>query len=151
MTTRLLSADAQAVMAAINRTRRLTTLLSRRLADELDCTRQQADTLAAIDDGATRLNEVAQATGQHLSGASRLIDSMVGDGLVERHADPDDRRAVALALTDRGTDLLEQARSLIGRTVDDALTKLAPDRRALLPALLEEFLDAAEAALEHHH
>lgn len=150
MATPVLSAEATDIMGALTRAHRLSTALSRRLTDELGCTRQQAETLAAIEDGAVRLNEVAQATGQHLSGASRLIDTLVTDGLVDRHPDPHDRRAIVLALTHQGADLLEQARTLIGRIVDAALQQLPAQHRAMLPALLAEFLTAAEITLDHH-
>jgi DNA-binding MarR family transcriptional regulator len=147
MTSTVLSSHAASVMAALTRTRWLSTHLSRLLHDQLGCTRQQADTLAAIRDGAVRLNEVAQATGQHVSGTSRLIDTMVGDELVDRRLDPDDRRAVVLELTPHGAQLLDQVHALIGQIVDDALARLPERARAQLPRLLDEFLAAVDLTL----
>jgi DNA-binding MarR family transcriptional regulator len=136
------------LMAAIDRIRRLTNRLSRQLQLQLGISVYQLGILAAVDDGARHLHEVADATGHHVSGASRLVDRLVRDGLLERHPDPDDRRAVVLALTATGRERLADAWLLVGNTIRRALEDMAPaDARQLAPAL-GAFLDAADRVLD---
>jgi DNA-binding MarR family transcriptional regulator len=63
--------------------------------------------LAAIGAGEpATLNEVAAAVGRGAPAVSRAVDSLVRAGLVERTQDPDNRRRLALRLTDKGRDQL---------------------------------------------
>jgi DNA-binding MarR family transcriptional regulator len=48
------------------------------------------------------LNEVAAAVGRGAPAVSRAVDSLVRAGLVERAADPDNRRRLCLRLTESG-------------------------------------------------
>jgi DNA-binding MarR family transcriptional regulator len=50
------------------------------------------------------LGEVAEAIGKGAPGVSRSVDTLVRAGLVERTHDPDNRRRLALRLSDRGRD-----------------------------------------------
>lgn len=52
------------------------------------------------------LNEVAHAVGRGAPAVSRAVDTLVRAGLVERTQDPDNRRRLALRLTDHGRDEL---------------------------------------------
>jgi len=53
------------------------------------------------------LNEVAKAVGRGAPAVSRSVDSLVRAGLVERTQDPDNRRRLALRLTQAGRDQLQ--------------------------------------------
>jgi|SRR4051794_11761856 DNA-binding MarR family transcriptional regulator len=57
------------------------------------------------------LNEVARAVGRGAPAVSRSVDSLVRAGLVERTQDPDNRRRLALRLTDSGRDQLKSQRA----------------------------------------
>jgi len=58
------------------------------------------------------LNQVAAAVGRGAPAVSRSVDALVRAGLVERTQDPDNRRRLALRLTDKGRDeLASQPRS----------------------------------------
>jgi DNA-binding MarR family transcriptional regulator len=78
----------------------------------------------------------------------RLVDRLVRDGLVERHADPSDRRATRVFLTDAGraaaargaqviealeerafADLDESEAETLGLLLDRIIDRLAPDSR----------------------
>jgi DNA-binding MarR family transcriptional regulator len=145
--TQQITTPAAELMGAIERVRRLSNHLSRLLAESFGVSVYQVGILAAIDDGARHLHEVADATGQQVSGASRLVDRLVNDGLLERSVDPTDRRAVVLGLTAAGEQLLADARQLVGRTVNRAVERMPADEaRQLLPVLVS-FLDAADRAL----
>lgn len=52
------------------------------------------------------LNEVAAAVGRGAPATSRAVDTLVRAGLVERTQDPDNRRRLALRLTDQGREEL---------------------------------------------
>lgn len=49
-----------------------------------------------------RTAELGRRAGLEPSSMTGLLDRMERDGLIQRHADPDDRRAQCIALTDRG-------------------------------------------------
>lgn len=53
------------------------------------------------------LNEIAAAVGRGAPAVSRAIDSLVRAGLVERAEDPNNRRRLALRLTAKGREELE--------------------------------------------
>jgi DNA-binding MarR family transcriptional regulator len=145
---RPLAAPAADLMAAIERIRRLSNRLSRQLQRQLGTSVYQVGILAAVEEGARHLHQVAHTTGHHVSGASRLVDKLVNDGLLERHPDPTDRRAVLLALTPRGEERLAQARQVVGRAVRQALDGMPPAKARQLVPVLSSFLDAADAVLD---
>ena len=73
--------------------------------------------------------------------ATEVADSLEHRGWVVRTADPDDRRATRLALTDEGRGLLariEQARRAAGEQV---LGVLSPARRRTLDAILRTVVE----------
>ncbi|HXG98973.1 MAG TPA: MarR family transcriptional regulator [Sphingomicrobium sp.] len=64
---------------------------------------QQRDLLGAIAAGEpATLNQVAASVGRGAPAVSRAVDALVRAGLVERQADPDNRRRLALRLTESG-------------------------------------------------
>lgn len=67
----------------------------------------------------------------------RMVDRLQEAGLVERRADPNDRRAWQLFLTDNATPLLEQLRARAEGMIDEALEGLSGDEATQLAALLE--------------
>ena len=54
------------------------------------------------------LNEIAAAVGRGAPAVSRAVDTLVRAGLVERTQDPDNRRRLALRLTEAGRDQLQR-------------------------------------------
>jgi DNA-binding MarR family transcriptional regulator len=54
------------------------------------------------------LNQVAAATERGAPAVSRSVDSLVRAGLIERTPDPDNRRRLAMRLTDAGREQLAQ-------------------------------------------
>ena len=66
--------------------------------------------LAAIETQApAMLGQVAAAFGRGAPAVSRAVDTLVRSGLVERMADPHNRRRLALRLTDEGRNRLTAA------------------------------------------
>lgn len=63
---------------------------------------------------------------------ARLIDRLQEAGLVERCADPDDRRAFRLHLTEKAQPLIDQLWILAAETREEALADIDDDRKAIL-------------------
>ncbi len=93
-----------------------------------------------------RLSEIAEKLGVDASTASRHISRLVEAGLVERGADPDDRRANALHLTDEG----ETALRLLETARQEALAEVIGEWSAKDLAVLADLLDRLIVDLEHH-
>ena len=68
---------------------------------------------------------------------SRMVDRLVEAGLVERRADPTDRRAWRLYLAPRAADLLDSMREIAQSLTDEATEGLSTDEREQLIALVE--------------
>ena len=65
--------------------------------------------LARVPDRALKMSVLAERVMRSPSGLTRLVDRLVRAGLVERHPDPDDRRATRATLTPAGARLLARA------------------------------------------
>lgn len=89
-----------------------------------------------------RLADLARAVGVTQGTASSLVEALVREGLVERAADPDDRRAIRLTTTVQGsaqakrwlTDYAAAAHSMFG--------SLSTDEQDTLTRLLTKIADA---------
>ena len=82
------------------------------------------------------LNQVAKAVGRGAPAVSRSVDSLVRAGLVRRTEDPDNRRRLALRLSDRGREELERS------------PRAGAALRRKLERLAQSELRAVERALE---
>lgn len=67
----------------------------------------------------------------------RMIDRLQEAGMVERRADPADRRAWRLFLTERANGLLNELRPLALNLFDEAMTGLSAPERDALHEMLE--------------
>jgi DNA-binding MarR family transcriptional regulator len=93
--------------------------------------------------------DLASSLGVTKQAVSLLIDTLVTRGYLERGADPDDRRRLALELTDRGRQVLDAAGRGIA-TVDAKLLERVPAEqvvamRSVLAALAEIKSDSVAA------
>ena len=89
-----------------------------------------------------RMQEVARAVLLSKSGLTRLADRMEEAGLIERRACASDRRGVFLAVTPAGRDLLERARPVFLKAVDDHFA------RHLRPGELDDLADLSRRLIE---
>jgi len=87
-----------------------------------------------------RMSELARAAGVVPRSATSVVDDLEAGGFVRRLADPADRRATLVEMTDRSVDVLSALRA--GRTAgaQRLLDRLDPDQQAQLRSLLEELL-----------
>ena len=92
--------------------------------------------LARTDDGALRMNELADGALLSLSGLSRLVDRLVALGLVERRQCVTDRRGAFAVITPAGRKRFAAARP----------THLDGVRRRLIEPLPRELVEALATA-----
>lgn len=97
---------------------------------------QQRDLLEAVRSQApATLKQVAARVGRGEPAVSRAIDVLVRSGLVDRNADPDNRRRLALRLTEAGQQFLETPppadRGLEGRLAKLAQSELRALERGI--------------------
>ena len=117
------------------RVTRLWHLLLRRSFRELS--RTSASVLARLrDEGPRRVTDLAASEAIAQPTMTTLVGRLERDGLAVRQADPDDGRAVLVAITDAGLELLERSRQQRRAIVERQLELLDADERAALEAAL---------------
>nr|WP_067564126.1 MarR family transcriptional regulator [Nocardia acidivorans] len=94
-------------------------------------------TLAENPLTASQLGERLGITAQ---GAAKVLDEMVRHGYVERRADPADKRAKLLHLSDRGRDLLETVRAFHAEYERELIARVGADQVAAARAVLGEIV-----------
>jgi len=82
------------------------------------------------------LNEVSKGIGRGAPAVSRSVDALVRAGLVERTQNPDNRRRLALRLTQAGRDQLGK-RIAGGRALKTRLERLAHSELRALERAIE--------------
>jgi DNA-binding MarR family transcriptional regulator len=89
---------------------------------------------------------LAEATGLDRTVVTYLLDGLVTDGLVERRADPRDRRARRIVLTDVGASRLEDFRRRLDAVERHVLGALDEQEAEQLRSLLERTARAVRGA-----
>ncbi|MCL4545503.1 MAG: MarR family transcriptional regulator [Chloroflexi bacterium] len=94
--------------------------------------------LSAIRRGITFPSAIARA--RHLDPArvTRIVEHLVGLGLILRETATDDRRCSPLALTTLGTARLEVATAHLRTVMEEVLGKIAPAHQSALIEALKE-------------
>ena len=82
------------------------------------------------------LKQVAATVGRGAPAVSRSIDALVRAGLIERMADPHNRRRLAMRLTGAGREALS-SRSLGSGTLAQRLARLAPSELRAIERAIE--------------
>lgn len=109
----------------------------------LDFTSPQFAALAMIKDHP----QIDQATLAGLIAFDRatiggVIDRLVSKGFVERHTNPDDRRARVLTLTHNGEEVLARVRPAVQKSQDAILPSLTEDEKKEFIRLAIKIADA---------
>ena len=89
-------------------------------------------------------SSVAQHMGMTRGAISKLADRLLQKGLVQRQANPDDRRAHTLALTPAGRRLVPRLATLADANDASLFGVLTPDERRRLETLLRKIAVAHE-------
>jgi DNA-binding MarR family transcriptional regulator len=86
--------------------------------------------------GGQSQQDVAESLGMHPSRIVALVDELENKGLIERRANPDDRRVYALFLTPAGEKALRDIGRLNGEHLDALCAALDAGEREQLASLL---------------
>ena len=100
------------------------------------------------DEGPQRLGLLASAFGLDPSTITRQVQAMEKAGLVQRQADPDDRRASILDLTDEGKVTLAHTRAYRRERLEEVLADWPGHDRQELARLLTKVNDSITALVE---
>lgn len=120
---------------------------AQRMAAAIDLTPGQLAALLAVEDGATSVSDVAHACLSHVSNASRTVDVLVRDGLVDRSRDLGDRRVVLLSLTTHGRTRLSRLHRHRDHFMAAALADFRAEDQDRLVALLGQLVAGMEAVV----
>lgn len=100
--------------------------------------------------GLMGLQQLATAMGVHPSNATRACDRLVAMGLLDRRDNPDDRRYLALELTDHGLELIRSVMNTRRNLVRQILHLMAPTDRDHLAHALRMFAVAGQEPDPQH-
>ena len=103
---------------------------------EYGITPQQGQLMCVLMSGPRGMGEMGTMLGLAKSSLTGLVDRTERNGLVRREADPQDTRAVRVALTAEGGRLVEEFYAETCRRVDRLPAGLTGVERATLAALL---------------
>jgi DNA-binding MarR family transcriptional regulator len=98
------------------------------------------------DGDARSVRELAEHASISQPTASRMLDGLERDGLVERRPCATDRRRVQIALTGPGRTALEAQRRLVDAKRRHMLESFAPDEREQIARLLHRMAEAIEGS-----
>jgi DNA-binding MarR family transcriptional regulator len=106
-----------------------------------DLTFSQFITLKELAIGTAGVTELARAAQLNPGAMTRLLDKLESRGLVARVADPDDRRAINIHLTEAGAAIWTDIDQCGRRVRERAMAGLSDDDRDQLYRLLEQVRD----------
>ena len=116
---------------------------------ELNMSTPQLKALLLVsEEEAIRMRELARKLGGSFSNATVLVDRLVDRGLVERLAEPEDRRVVLVQTTQQGRALIEQLVTSWRALSEPVLEALDPDDLAALSRGLKALLEAIKKRQE---
>ncbi len=95
-----------------------------------------------------RLTDLAHVLGVDVSTTSRQVATLEQRGLLERAADPDDGRAVLIALTEPGEQYLKQLSAAWHEIVAESLIDWHPREIAKFATMIDRFVTNLGAAAE---
>ena len=102
-----------------------------------EMSRSAASVLGTLrDTGPRRITELAATEAVAQPSMTTLVGRLERDGLVTRGSDPDDARAVRVAITAEGLERLARMRAERAALMDAALAELEPAERAAIAAAL---------------
>ena len=100
--------------------------------------RQQFWVLGALESGSRRMRDLAERTQTSQASLTGIVDRLEERGLVERVRSVEDRRVVAVSLTEAGTAELRQARAGFVLRLEGVVEPLSAEERATFLGLLRK-------------
>jgi MarR family transcriptional regulator, organic hydroperoxide resistance regulator len=89
---------------------------------------------------------LAEAAGIAPPTATRTLDGLQRQGIVERRPSSEDRRSVSIHVTARGRKLLNRKRALVAKKREAVYESLAPEDRERAPTILRALAAGLEAS-----
>jgi DNA-binding MarR family transcriptional regulator len=110
------------------------------LIAELDVSITQMKTLHALTDQAREVSvkELSETLGLSMPGASRMVESLLRRGWLERREDPDDRRVKRVGITDEGRAIVDRIEAARLVSLEQYAAALTPEQRATLSSALSD-------------
>ncbi|ASR35621.1 MarR family transcriptional regulator [Prauserella marina] len=136
------SAERTSVVTALVRSSFLLNAVYAESAREYGLTAQQGQLLCVLMSRPYGMGELGEVLGLAKSSLSGLVDRTAHRGLVEREQDPDDRRAVRVALTAKGSALAEEFYAATCARVELLPAELTVAERGTLADLLSRIVAA---------
>jgi DNA-binding MarR family transcriptional regulator len=99
---------------------------------------ERAGMLFRLKAGASRAGWLAQDGRRSPSAVTEIVEGLERDGFVRRESDPDDRRAVRVALTADGRRQIQRYENTAALALADRLTSLTSAQRQRLRAALSD-------------
>lgn len=141
--------DALVLLGRLFRTAALADAELARALAERDLQRGWFNLLAALRRSgapyALRPGELMRATMLSSAGMTKRLDRLADAGLVERSADPDDRRGTLVRLTSAGLEAIDGALPVHVANEERILDPLSAAERRTLDKLLRKLLAALES------
>ncbi|MFZ1062778.1 MAG: MarR family transcriptional regulator [Acidimicrobiales bacterium] len=95
--------------------------------------------LRKAPEGRLKMNQIADAIVHSSGGTTRLIDRLEESGYVTRQLCPSDRRAIYVAISDRGNEKLDEALNVhLDYLEDNLANRLSDQERTTLATLLKK-------------
>jgi DNA-binding MarR family transcriptional regulator len=141
--------DAE-VEGIVVRTARAADLLDRAAATnlrEVELTKEEFKVICALHSGARSHGSLCEALGVSTGSMTNRLDKLERVGLIERSADPADRRGVLLTLTAAGATRLDDYIELGAVRERALLSGLSAEDKRRLNRLLAKLLDSLRADL----
>lgn len=94
--------------------------------------------------GPVSMSDLASASFISKPNLTTMVDRLCADGLVERSADPDDRRVVNVTLTQEGMNFLTRHKEEVAKFITGRLSILDEADLERLKSVLDELTDILE-------
>jgi long-chain acyl-CoA synthetase len=117
---------------------------------EADLSPAQYRVLTTLSEGPEGASRLADSVAVSKPSLTAVVDGLVARTLIDRSDDPDDRRRVALALTDDGRGLLVRAEQLIDLRLEKLLAFATDEEAALARRGLAAWREPLDAYRDAH-
>lgn len=113
---------------------------------DVNVTIQQLRVMTILyNDGPRRVSLLARRLSVSTPTMTGILDRLVRQGLISRQDDPEDRRVVLNALTEKGQELIERLQPVQSERLQAIVSQLAPSDRQGVATGLASLLAAARA------
>lgn len=111
--------------------------------DDLQLVHSAVLSVVGREGGPPTLNELAAEVGRSVSRTSRIVEQLVGRGLLERREDASDRRVRRIVLTDEGRELVWRVQRFRVESLGELIDRLTDAERQQVMAAMETLTEAA--------